>query len=402
MNWKRFGIALALGVTLASGIEIVEEELPAQAVGFNSKVKVAVLIDKRRFYRFLPQLSNSINSYFIFKDENYEYKVFDITQLNRALTYSPYILFYPTSPQQLKQYLKEDVPVVVTEQNGTIQYYQSTNKKYIFDRRHLVFVPTLSKAMGGVQAENLYYGGIQFKKQIQLLAKMLQPVPSVAVTIPGVIPNYLLKLEQTFGGVTTSYNYPLTTTYWQLRNKNIFVNLSGTGTARFLADLTANLVTPESTSLPVRVVLGSQISYSPRLIDLTQPIGQQKLIVANSLLGTNPRILANSLLIGGNLKYNWLGYTSATLLNQIYNYRTGNSHLPLGDFGLTQFGHQIQYKTKLYQIRERGFVEVAVPTTPPKPLTPPQPISPSPAGGGASPSQSSPSPQSNQVNITIQ
>jgi hypothetical protein len=359
--WKRALTLLLIGASLAKGIEVIEEEVPAQAVGFDSKVKVAILIDKRRFYRFLPQLSNSVNSYFLFKDENYEYKIFDLRELNRALTYSSYIMFYPTSPAQLKEYLRKDVPIAVTDENGTVKYFQSSNKNYIFDRNHLVFVPTLSKDMAKISAENLYYGGLQFKKQIQYLSAMAQPVPSVAITIPGVIPSYLVQLEKKYGRVKAVYRYPLATGYWYLRNKNIYTNLSGTGVAQFLGNLTTHLVTPGSKALPVRTVLATQISFSPRVIDLTQPLSQQKLILASSLIGTKPRILANSLLMGGNLRYNWLGYTSATTLNQIYNYRIGNTHQPLADFGLTHFGHQIQYKVKLYQIRDQGFVEVVPP-----------------------------------------
>ncbi|MEO1942592.1 MAG: hypothetical protein ABGW77_06870, partial [Campylobacterales bacterium] len=112
------------------------------------------------------------------------------------------------------------------------------------------------------------------------------------------------------------------------------------------------------------------LSYSPRVIDLTQPRDREKLIVANSIQNLPDQLLDISQLLGGDLRYNWLGYTSAVLLNGIYNFKVGNPIGQLGDFHLTMTDHQVQYQTKLYQIVDRGFAEVVPPSPPPATFPP--------------------------------
>jgi hypothetical protein len=365
-------------------VEIVEV-LPSKVIPYNPAVKVAVVIDKKRFFQFLPQLLNSLNSYFISRDGNYQFKVFDISQLPKALAYSPYILYYPTQRGDLEKLLPPSgtpslsptPPVGEGEQEtpGNPQPQpQPPTPNYLVDENHLFFVPTLSKRGAALQLQNLYYGGLQFWRQILYLHQLEQPAPTAIVTQKGTTPNLLLKYETQLHPEAEVFNYPLIPSYWQLRNKNIYINLGGVRSAQFLSTLSSKLLTSvRQTQVPVKVVLGSQLSYSPRVIDLTQPRDREKLIVANSIQNLPDRLLDTSQLLGGDLRYNWLGYTSAVLLNGIYNFKVGNPIGQLGDFQLTMTDHQVQYQTKLYQIVDRGFAEVVPPSPPPSTFPPPSP-----------------------------
>ncbi|MEO1941850.1 MAG: hypothetical protein ABGW77_03045, partial [Campylobacterales bacterium] len=205
-------------------VEIVEV-LPSKVVPYNPAVKVAVVIDKKRFFQFLPQLLNSLNSYFIARDGNYQFKVFDISQLPKALAYSPYILYYPTKRGDLENLL----PPPPTQspltnptgdgeggepEGGTLPLPKPT---YLVDQNHLFFVPTLSKRGGGLQLRNLYYGGLQFWRQILYLHQLEQPAPTAIVTQKGTTPRLLLKYETQLHPEAEVFNYPLIPSYWRLR-----------------------------------------------------------------------------------------------------------------------------------------------------------------------------------------
>ena len=56
-------------------------------------IKIAVVIDKKFFKKYLPSIINSLNAYFLYKNVNYTIKVFDENNLTDALNYKN-IIFY--------------------------------------------------------------------------------------------------------------------------------------------------------------------------------------------------------------------------------------------------------------------------------------------------------------------
>gem|GEM_PF-6192368 len=476
-------------------VQVVDEGEKGGVILDGGKIKIAVVIDKKRFYKFLPKLMGAINSYLIYKQVDYEVKLFDLSQIRDALIFSRYILYYPTSVAQIRRWIKK-VPVVLkkdrVERNQPTQsldsyqdnsqsdysgeyqpskgYYQTPEgysvevnpegkvekgsfqpeeypspslsrptppqQFYLFDTQHMVLVPTIAKYMvmesfereknGGeiltreemgeglatsklnnqspstqsvsstqstsdalplqsnlkqsVQSysayshsyssshspifRNVVFGGLDLQQQVAQLSKMDGGGGVAIVTTAGFLPAQLTKYEQQLTGGRDVYNFPKIP-YWQLRHRTIYANLSPMQLVQFLSNVTSKLLTLTKNGKlagpPINRVLTSQLAFSPVIIELTQPIDRQQLILANSVDPTTiiPSLKDTSLLMEGNIFYNWLGYTSQVLLNRIYNQTTGRDGKQLDDFGLEIDNGKVVYRTQLYQIVERGFRSIS-------------------------------------------
>ena len=408
-SWKVALLALLIGVK-GVAVEVVEQNFDYQIVPESSKLKVAVVVDKKKFYNYLPKLMGAINSYLIFKNLNYQVKLFDISQLPQALSFSRYILYYPTSPAQVTQNLAQVGGVVeqtpegyqVVEEGGVEENSTVSNLFYLFDDQHMVMIPTLNGQMvpNSSQIANAVFGGLDLKGQVALLSQ-LATGERVIVTTTGFLPSQLTSYEQQLGGVVEVYNFPQIS-YWQLRNRYIYANLGPMQMVQFLSNVTSKLLSLRGKAQPVGLILVPQLGYSNLLIQLTQPVDRKKVVVANSILNLPPQLLVTSNLLEGDISYNWLGYTSQVMLNRIYNQKNGLPESDLTDFGLEVVGNQVAYKTNLYQIVEGGFSQVALPTPAPSPAStspysgsqvapsspPSQLPSPSISSGGPTPSTS--------------
>jgi len=282
-------------------------------------IKLAIVIDKKFFKKYLPSIINSVNAYFLYKNVNYTIQVFDENNLTNALNY-PYIMFYAINPNMV---------------------YALNNFKNNF------YLPIINKDDVKTNSLNIYFGGIDYKNQIKKLSSFLQ-IPSHVVIINSntYISDKLFHLEKKEFNATvmhyTNINYP------DLNNSYIFFNTAASKTAQILSNINYKNIQPN-------LEFSAQINYDPLLIEITQPQDVEKLIIANSILNV-PDILEDyNQLLNSDIEFNWLNYSSTLLANKIYNQSTNTNEFYLNDFRLYIFNNQINYKTKLYQIVNNSF-----------------------------------------------
>ena len=284
--------------------DIFESEKP--------KITLAVIIDKKKFFKFVPSVINSINAYLIYKNVDFNLSVFS------------------------------------TEDNITKIQKEYKNIIYIGDKNFpdiKIYNPVYNK--NDFNYTNVIFGGIDFENQIKKFLKFTQN--ATAINEQTEISSSLLKYEKKYFSLKELF-YP-NINYYSLRNDYIFFNVSAGKTAQILSKLTYNQIN-------TKLQFSTQINYDPLLIAITQPQDVKKLIIANSIINPPVKIEDYSLLLNSDIKYNWLNYATDILLNKIYNESLNEDSFYMNDFGVYIFDNQIEYKIKLYQIINHAFKQV--------------------------------------------
>jgi hypothetical protein len=285
-----------------------------------SKVSFAIIIDKAKFFKFLPSIINSINAYLIQKGVDFNVSVYDknVDILNLP---QKYIIDIETNKLKI-----------------------STFKNY--DK--IFFVPTFNKNEFNETFENVYFGGIDFKKHIELFNNFINN-KLITISQNSQISKKLLNYEKKNPFFTKNYFFPKIN-YYKLRQSFIIFNTETSKSAQVLSNIT-------SKGINTFLIFSPQLCYSPSIIFLTQLKDRKKLIISNSII--NPPLGINDYanLLNSDIRYNWINYASNILVNKIYNMQNDEDFFYMNDFYIYIFFHQINYKTKLYKV-STSFKEV--------------------------------------------
>jgi hypothetical protein len=287
------------------------------------KIKLAVVINKEKFFKFIPSIINSINAYFINKGANYDIKVFPIDA---------------------------NLTKVTSKYKNVIVY--TLDKNYIKKLQHLnanFYIPVYNKNDIETNATNLYFGGIDYKAQISEFLYYVNTDKAIAINDNTMLSRKLFKLEEENLSLIP-FEFPKIR-YYKLRHNYIFLNIEAGKSAQVLSNITAKEIT-------TKLIFAPQIDYNPLLIEITQPQDVEKLLIANSIISVPKEIEDTNLNLNSDIKYNWLNYSTSVLLNKIYNKITQNDEFYMNDFKLYIFNNQINYKTKLYQIIKGAFTPI--------------------------------------------
>ncbi|MEO1959312.1 MAG: hypothetical protein ABGX23_07150 [Nautiliaceae bacterium] len=286
----------------------------------------AIMIDKKKLYKFVPSIINSITTYFLSKGVEFSYEVFDINDDLTLITNKYQTIFY------------------ITTDKNSLQNLTTYSANF--------YIPTFNLNELDIFSPNLFFGGIDFKLQVRTLYKYLADPKAAAITDKNLfLSNQLLKIEQNDLNISiTNYYYP-NIPYWKLNNKYLFLNTSTPHTTKILGDITYH-------NINTKLQFSTQINYSPLMINLTQPDDVRKLLIANSIINIPSDLRAYNELLNSDIKYNWLNYSLNTLANKAYKLSQGDEDSLLDDFNLYMFNNQVIYKAKLYQIINRGFKSI--------------------------------------------
>ena len=298
---------------------IIEEFFDASYVSFKNRVNLAIIINKKRFFKYLPSIINGINAYFIQKGVDFNISVYDIDVNISSIPYDDIIYFATTNIDNLSKYKKTFyLPLV---------HKNEINKTY----------------------SNIYYGLIDFKKQIDNLKKFINKKTFI-IHDTTYISKKILHYEKNIPYLNRIYIFPRIS-YWKLKNSFVIFNTPASKISQVLSTLTQKEI---NTTLN----LSPQLGYDPLMILLTQPKDVKNLIIANSII--DPPLLINEYtnLLNSDIKHNWINYASLILSNKIYNKQNNEEQFLMNDFNIYIFYNQIEYKVKLYKIINSSFKEV--------------------------------------------
>jgi hypothetical protein len=304
-------------INITENIETFDENFTSE----NTKISFALIINKAKFFKYLPSIINSINAYLIQKGTDFNLTLYnsDVNISNLSQRYIIYIETNKTKILSLKDY----------------------NKTF--------FVPVFNKNDFNQTFENVYFGGINFKEHIDLFNNFIND-KLFTISQFSQISKKLLNYEKQNPFFVQNYYFP-NINYTDLNASFLILNTDTSKSAQVLSNITAKEIEP-------LFIFSPQLCYSPSIIFLTQKKDREKLIISNSIINPPLEINDYANLLNSDIRYNWLNYSTNILINKIYNMQNSEDMFYMSDFHIYIFENQIDYKTKLYKIENNSFKEV--------------------------------------------
>jgi len=131
----------------------------------------------------------------------------------------------------------------------------------------------------------------------------------------------------------------------RLENASLFINTPTIKTGMLLSQLT--LYDTNTTN-----VLSTQINYAPLLLSMTQYVDRKNMIIANSIIQNNDILIETNSLLGNDIIYDWINYTTTVGIDYFYSQITGEAR----DYNIPLQNNQMVYKIELLHPGKTKFL----------------------------------------------
>jgi hypothetical protein len=337
------------------------------AYNSGAKLKIALLLPYKKIGKYASTTTNATFAYLMTKSNSFmlrSYKVEDetINSLQSALNNIRADGFsYVIAPLTLK---------------GV--------KNVIFLKPELnIYFPTINKDDVNTTSASLIFGGIDYKKQSQLLLhkavspliifsdksqtgkklalyqerEFLNPQEDTNTTMDYEDEVSVYNQDDNLSKEKKVIKYFVSrrTTNFEkylkdnknINNASFFVNTPIIKTGMILSQLTLYDTNASN-------ILSTQINYDPLLLSMTQYADRKNMIVANSITYNNNVLIETNSLLGNDIVYDWINYTTTVGIDYFYNQITGEDreyNIPLSD-------NQMIYNIELLRLGMSKFYKL--------------------------------------------
>jgi len=104
-------------------------------------------------------------------------------------------------------------------------------------------------------------------------------------------------------------------------------------------------------------ILSSQINYDPLLLSMTQYIDRKDMVVANSITKNNNILIETNSLLGNDIVYDWINYTTTVGIDYFYSLITDEDRI----YTTTIENNQMIYEVELLQPSRSKFIKYVRP-----------------------------------------
>ena len=320
-----------------------------------AKLKVALLLPYNKIGKYASTTTNATFAYLMTKSNSFMLKSYkinkeDIVDLQQALT--------QIEADGFKYVI---APLTIQGVNNVIELDPQVN----------IYFPTINKKDVNSFSISLIFGGIDYKKQSQILLR--QAISPLVIFSDKSQTGKKLALyqEEEFlhptleNNETMSYENEVSVyedtkhteekkvfTYFLSRgttnlerylknnediaNASFFVNTPIIKTGMILSQLT--LYDANATN-----IISTQINYDPLLLSMTQYNDRKNMIVANSITKVNNVLIETNSLLGNDIVYDWINYTTTIGIDYFYSQITGEDR----EYKIDISENQMQYDIEL-------------------------------------------------------
>jgi len=313
-------------------------------------VRFALLLPERVIGRYAVSTTNSVLAYLLGKNRDFELKTFEIGDE------SPDAIRGGLSAVSREHFRYVIAPFTKRGAETLLQMQPSFN----------VYLPTVNIAdMNETEISedsgHLYFGGIDYKKQIGMLIEKATPplvifyddsplgeeLKNTAAAAfmerigeidpgsydPAVQPVYAYPIDKR----TTNLKHILDQNE-KLQHGTFLLNTPLVKSAMIMSQLT--LYDTNATQ-----VLSTQIGYNSILFDITQPQDREHMLVANSIGAQNGVLVESNKLLQNDIEYDWINYATTLGIDFFYSLAAQTPReytVPIED-------HQVAYPVTLYR-----------------------------------------------------
>ncbi|WP_291952932.1 hypothetical protein [Campylobacter sp.] len=306
----------------------------------NASIKLAIIIPEQTIKGYSNTIINSSIAYLLRQRAQIKVKVFLIgneegSKISKALSEIQsekfnYVIAGFTE-EGVKQLLKKDL-------NSNIK----------------IFIPTAHKRYFDTQKENVYYGSIDYQKQIKKLLEYSNGkniIFSDGTNLANRLNEELINLsngsEKIYTINTSKFDFKsMLNKNKSFQNASIFLNTSLIKTALISSQLRAYDLEPF-------VLLSTQLNYNPILLNLTQINDRKKLLIANSISNEDKTLSYLNEIFSQDINYNWIAYATSVGIDYFYTQFLDTDSQRIFDEKLNE--NQFDYKVKIIGSKGLGF-----------------------------------------------
>ena len=317
--------------------QIVEEE--AIIVEEEAHETLSIIFSSKNIGKYALEATNSITTYLLHKDNMFDLKVYDLEIQNKENLEN-------VISQIKNKEIKKVVAMITKEQLSTlnnipdigdIQFYFPLINKY--DVQNINELNNL----------NYTFGAISYKKQFTELIKYASSDNLVefygSSGIGRALHTYLadekIKYAKKIDNNNGRYKFFLENNS-RLDNSVVLLNTPIIKSSILLSAINAQ-------ELTIMSILSTQLNYTPLIFSLTQKRDRKKLIVANSIGNIPIELEEYNTLIGNNLSFSWVNYSTIIGVEYLLN----NNIDIFKDLSLVE--NQVEYPVHLYKVGNNSF-----------------------------------------------
>jgi len=319
-------------------------------------LKIAMLLPYKKIGKYVSTTTNAVFAYLITKEYPFELKSYkidgeDIDSISNAL-------------KNIKNDGFEYVIAPVTQEGA---------KSIISTEPTLsIYFPTINKNDVNTTLPNLIYGGIDYQKQSDELlkqavsplvifydksstgkrlslyeeSKFIQNDIDEEYTDEFVVPPKKV-IKYSIARRTTNLERYLKNNH-KITNGSFFLNTPIVKSGMIMSQLT--LYDVNTTNL-----LSTQINYDPLILSMTQYTDRKNMIIANSITKYNNIITETNALLGNDIVYDWINYTTTVGIDYIFHLVTKESREY--DINISP-NNQMQYDIELLKPKRSNFTHL--------------------------------------------
>ncbi|WP_072682040.1 hypothetical protein [Arcobacter sp. LA11] len=301
--------------------------------------RIAIIYPSRIVGKYAKSTISTISAFLIYNDQPFQIQTFDTYDEN------PDNIIRELVDLNEKGFTKV---IALFTQNG-FDILNSLEES----RQANIYFPLINKNEIVTENENFIFGGISYQDQLALLQSLSNGRNTMFYKKGGYTENKLKDIYfNTFSNTgiikeiqRKQNNYRSIMKDKRMVGNTILLNTYPVKSAIILSQLTAFEIYPAK-------VLSTQINYNPILVKLTQSRDRKNLYIANSIGKVDDFIEDYTKLLGSDITYNWVDYSSLVGVNYLlYNNESEIIRTQVID-------NQVNYEPTLYKSTSYGFEEV--------------------------------------------
>lgn len=318
-------------------------------------IKIALLAPKKIIGRYVNTGVSSILAYLLSTRSNFIFEVFDMGEEsaeNLTAAYEKIIaggfsfvvaLLTQNSAQMLVDSVKIALPTFVP----------TVNKNQISK----IFLP-----------ENVFFGGINYEKQLEILKRLVKTHEILRLDDDSSVGESLAKSSDA-QNFNTIFSAKISIQDAAQFSKKIdkflpFLSVPDPKNEHIPPALLLNtpviktgLILSQISHIKraPSVILSTQINFNPNILLLTKPRDRKNFYIINAIGNSDFRVLEYGLILGADLRFDWVSYAIAVSMEGLYQKHDDKS---IKFFSEVLEDQQIIYKNKIYKIVDNNFTQI--------------------------------------------
>ena len=297
-----------------------------------AKVKLALLMPKKVIGRYSASSIDTILAYLMMRGNDFVFEIFDTGDESTANLRNTYA--------KIVQNDYDSVIAILTTKGA--QEFVNLNISLP------TYLPTINKKQIKTDStpKNLIFGGIDYEAQIELLLSMVGSKSIVAYNDNGVIGRNLGAMLQEKSNRVVFQEVIDSTSATSFAGNVVFFNTPWVKTGLIASQLALSARKPDK-------MLSTQINFNPALLLMIQRNDRRNLFIANVINRPNQYLVEYASLLGGDLRYDWVNYSTAIgveqlILTQLNGRRVFNERVK---------DSQVEYVNRIYKTDTKRFYE---------------------------------------------